>query len=129
MAKRTRGSHRPGQRRPDRQSPARPQTRPAGPPTSGLSEDEEARAAALESEALDLDRAARSSVSRQAARTRDSFAQRPARGQGLLAAKAAEEYAYVVRDVRHILAVGGIVLAIMAVFFVLVDVARVVTFS
>jgi hypothetical protein len=47
----------------------------------------------------------------------------------LLAARAAEEYAYVVRDVRRILAVGGAVVAVLAVMFVLVDVLRVVRFS
>jgi hypothetical protein len=45
----------------------------------------------------------------------------------LLAARAAEEYAYVVRDVRRILLVGGTIAAALAVIYVLVDVAHVVT--
>ncbi len=56
---------------------------------------------------------------------------RPGRagGQGLLAARAAEEYGYVVRDVRRILAVGGSIVVILAVLYVLIDVAHVVTIS
>ena len=45
----------------------------------------------------------------------------------MLAVKAAEEYAYVVRDVRRIVLVGGLMVGLMAVLFVLIDVAHVVT--
>jgi hypothetical protein len=41
--------------------------------------------------------------------------------------KAAEEYAYVVRDVRRILFVGSILAAALIVAFVLIDVAHVIT--
>ena len=53
---------------------------------------------------------------------------RPA-GQGLLATRAAEEYGYVVRDVRRILQVGGAVAAALAVLYVMIDILRVVTIS
>ena len=43
------------------------------------------------------------------------------------AVKAAEEYAYVVRDVRRILFVGSILAAALIVAFVLIDVAHVIT--
>jgi hypothetical protein len=45
----------------------------------------------------------------------------------LLAARAAEEYAYVVRDVRRIVRVGGSLAAALAVIYVLVDVLHLVT--
>ena len=101
MAKRTRGSNHPGQRRPDRHSPARQQPRPAGRPSQGLSAAEEARAA-------DLAPAGR-------------------RGMSPLAVRAAEEYAYVSRDVRRILWVGGSMIGLLGVFFVLIDILHVVT--
>jgi hypothetical protein len=45
----------------------------------------------------------------------------------LLAARAAEEYAYVVRDVRRILIVGGSLAAVLGVLFVLIDLLHVVS--
>ncbi|MGA3030826.1 MAG: hypothetical protein ABSE58_08845 [Candidatus Limnocylindrales bacterium] len=56
---------------------------------------------------------------------------RPGRpgGQGLLAARAAEEYGYVVRDVRRIILVGGSIVGALFVLFVLIDVFHVVTIS
>ena len=48
MAKRTRGSNRPGQRHPDRHGSARPQNRPAPRPSGALSATEEARAGVME---------------------------------------------------------------------------------
>jgi len=52
-----------------------------------------------------------------------------ARSQGLLAARAAEEYNYVVRDVRRILRVGGSLAVVFLAIVVLVDVLHVVTVS
>ena len=119
MAKRNRGPNRPGQR------PARPQSRPASRPASSLSADDEARAAELEKQIVDRERAS------DTARSRAAEPGRSARGsgQGLLAAKAAEEYAYVVRDVRRIIAMGVVLTIIMAVLYVLVDVAKVIVVS
>jgi len=48
------------------------------------------------------------------------------RGQSPLAVRAAEEYGYVSRDVRRILRVGGAMVAILSVFFVLIDVLHVI---
>jgi hypothetical protein len=131
MAKRTRGSNRPGQRRADRHAPARPQTRPASRPAGALSEAEEARAAELESQIVAQERAAQAGQTRARDRARATETARPGRpgGQGLLAARAAEEYAYVVRDVRRILVVGGGLVAALAALYVLIDVAHVVTIS
>ena len=131
MAKRTRGSNRPGQRHADRHSPARPQPSSAPRSSGALSQTEEARAAELEALIVAQDRAAEAGRARDRERGKSSELARPGRagGQGLLAARAAEEYAYVVRDVRRILVVGGALAAALVVLYVLIDVARVVTIS
>ena len=131
MAKRTRGSNRPGQRHADRHGPARSQSQPAFRPAGSLSAAEEARAAELESEIVAQDRAAEVGRSRARDRVRATETARPGRagGQGLLAARAAEEYGYVVRDVRRIVLVAGAMVAALAVIFVLIDVAHVFTIS
>jgi hypothetical protein len=125
MAKRTRGSNRPGQRQ-----SARSQTQPASRPSGSLSRDEEARAAELESHIVARERVTDNDL----ARARDRAKTEPTRsgragGQGLLAARAAKEYDYLVRDIRRIVFVGGMVAAIMAALYVLVDVAHLVTIS
>jgi hypothetical protein len=128
MAKRTRGSNRPGQRH---AGSARPQTRPASRPSSALSATEEARAAELESQIVAQERDAVQSRSRVRDRGRAGEATRAGRpaGQGLLATRAAEEYGYVVRDVRRIFQVGGAVAAALAVLYVMIDILHVVTIS
>lgn len=117
MAKRARGTTtRPGQRRPIQRPAARPSTgaRPApatapgadvAPPRSAsLTPEEEARAAQLE--------AAIVAQERQAEDGRRSRAQRAApelvaRSSSPLAVAAANEYAYVARDIRKVAIVGG----------------------
>ena len=134
MAKRTRGSARPGQRHADRRGPGRPQPRPDSRPDSRpagvLSDAEEARAAELEARIVAQERDAEVARSRPRDRGRSIDSDRTAaraRNAGLLAAKAAEEYAYVVRDVRRIIQVGGGMAIILAALYVLVDVLRVVS--
>jgi hypothetical protein len=126
MAKRTRGSNRPGQRH----GSARPTSRPAPRPDNALSETEEARAAELESEIVAQERATDTAKNRSKERARADAA-RPARAgaPGLLAVKAAEEYAYVVRDVRRILMVGSVMVLALVVAYVLIDVAHVVSIT
>jgi hypothetical protein len=127
MAKRTRGSNRPGQRHAERHSSARPVSRPA----SALSESEEARAAELEAQIVAQERVAEAGRDRAKERTRATETTRPGKagGQGLLAVRAAEEYAYVVRDVRRILVVGGALALSMVALYILIDVAHVITIS
>ena len=129
MAKRTRGSNRPGQRPPDRHSPARQQPRPTGRPSQGLSAAEEARAAELESQIVAQERSTAQNVARSRDRSRvaDLAPAGRARGQSPLAVRAAEEYAYVSRDVRRIIWVGGAMIGMLGVFFVLIDVLHVIT--
>jgi hypothetical protein len=129
MAKRNRGSNRPGQRHPDRREPARQQPRPAGSPAQGLSAAEVARAADLESQIVAQERATAQSAarSRDHSRVMDVGPTGRPRGLSPLAVRAAEEYAYVSRDVRRIVEVGGLMIGVLAVFFVLIDIMHVIT--
>jgi hypothetical protein len=122
MAKRARGSHRPGQRAP-LQRTTRPGTPPAPSTTSTsasaavaprpaeLTPQEEARAAALEAQIVAEEKAAdesrRRSADRGRTRTGDSVP------RSTLAVSAAEEYAYVGRDVRRISLIGGSLIILM----------------
>jgi hypothetical protein len=130
MAKRTRGSNRPGQRHADKRGSARPQSQTTSRPAGALSASEETRAAALESEIVAQERAAEISRNRAKNVGRPETG-RPGRssGPGLLATRAAEEYAYVVRDVRRIIVVGGAMAITLAVLYVLIDVAHAITIS
>ncbi|MFL5674608.1 MAG: hypothetical protein ACJ779_06360 [Chloroflexota bacterium] len=106
MAKRSRGTaSRPGQRPPlQRQAP-----RPAAPPATtvvarpaGLTDEEEARAAALEAAIVAEERQA-DAASKRARTPRPE----PVSRVSTLEISAADEYAYVARDVRRIAIVGG----------------------
>ncbi len=135
MAKRQRT--RPGQRssaragRPGTRPPAG--ARPAGParPVGALTAAEEARAAELEAQILAEERAAEAGRSRARERKRSDVAATGAapgrsREGSLLAARAEEEYAYVVRDVRRIARVGGSLVGVLAILFILIDVVGVI---
>ena len=126
MAKRIRGSTRPG-RRPRLQRPAERPADAAPRRPGGLTREEEARAAEIEATILAEERAAQQSARRT--RDRDRFAEvGGSRGRELapLAVRAADEYAYVRRDVFRIVRVGGGLLAILAILYVLIDVAHVI---
>lgn len=119
MAKRSRGSSsRPGQRRPQKQASA-----PAQRPTGGLTAAEEARAAELEAALVAQERSAEQVRSRGRDKGRGEFV-RPA-ASGLLAQRASEEYTYVVRDVRRISVVGGALVGILLLLWVVRDVLNV----
>ncbi len=129
MAKRSRGSTRPGQRPASRRPGQRPEpTRPAVAPrpSSTLTEAEEARAAELEAEIVAKERAG--AIER--GRRERGRAEPVVRGRegSLLSARAAEEYTYVVRDVRRIGMVGGSLLLVMVVLFLLIEVGHVITY-
>ncbi len=141
MAKRARGTGRPGQqrplqrsrRRPDAAGPASARAEPptsSAPPSStpptgarrlrtGLTEDEEARAAQLEAAILAEERAAEAATRR---RDRSGTAPVGPREAAPLPVRAAEEYAYVRRDIIRIARVGGILLLILAILHVLINV-------
>jgi hypothetical protein len=126
MAKRQRT--RPGQR-PPASRPARPAARPTeSRPAGSLSAAEEARAAELEARIVAEERAAETARSRGRDRRRDEgtlagYAPSRAREGSIVAARAEQEYAYVVRDVRRIVRVGGSLLIVMFVLFLVIDVA------
>lgn len=118
MAKRVRGSStRPGQR-PRRQRAAAPRGRvdsqPVTPaPSTSLTPAEEARAAELEAQIVAAEREAESMASRGRERGRrqeESVARvRP----GSIAVRGQEEYAYVARDVRRLVTIGGSLIALL----------------
>jgi hypothetical protein len=128
MAKRARGSVRPGQRRPiDR----RPATTPAASPTStparaaGLTDAETARAAELEQQLLASERQAEAARSR----ARERSAREPSSGGGPLAVRAAQEYAYVARDMKQIGEMAVLMLAILFGLWFLIDIAKVISIA
>jgi hypothetical protein len=120
MAKRVRGSVRPGQRRPIDRRPASAASSAAAPKPAGLSDAELARAAELEEQLLAEERAAEDARKRTAQRTvaRDVT---PVRAIAI-----EDEYAYVKRDVRDIVRIAALLLAILFGLYILIDVAGVV---
>jgi hypothetical protein len=95
-----------------------------------LTASEEARAAELESAMLAEERAAETTRVRSKDRARGAI--EPAgrgrtRESSILATRSAEEYAYVVRDVRRIVRVGGGLLGVLVLLFLLIEVGHVVT--
>jgi hypothetical protein len=122
MAKRSRGStSRPGQRPPlVRQAP-----RPATPPPTttvvakpaGLTDAEEARAAQLEA-AIVAEERANEAASKKARTPRPE----PVGRASSLEVSAAEEYAYVARDVRRIAIVGGSLIGFLLILWVIAQV-------
>ena len=132
MAKRQRT--RPGQRRGRQGARQALGPRPAAParPVGALTAAEEARAAELEAQIMAEERAAEAGRERARERRRAEATIGAAPGRtregSLLAARAEEEYAYVVRDVRRIARVGGALVGLLAILFVLIDVTHVIRF-
>ena len=127
MAKRARGSVRPGQRRPVDKRPATPAAaaRPAAvtPKPVGLSEAELERAAQLEADLLAQEKAAEQARTRTRARaTRETVI--PANGSLSVAAQA--EYAYVARDVKDIVRIASILIGILIALWLVIDVFAIV---
>lgn len=118
MAKRSRGHlSRPGQRPPLQRQAARPSTAPAtvqstAPATvdpDALTDAEEARAAELEAAIVAEERQADAASQK----TKTQRTVEPAVRASTLEVSAAEEYAYVARDVRRIAIVGGSLVALL----------------
>jgi hypothetical protein len=124
MAKRVRGTtSRPGQRRPLQRTTPRP-AKPSAPvsevvarPSDELTDAEEARAAELEAAIVAEERQAEESR-RITRSTRAAESAASNRAQSSLATSAAEEYAYVARDVRRIAIVGGSLVALLIVLWI-----------
>lgn len=124
MAKRARGTVRPGRRRPIDRRPASPSPA-AAPRPAGLSEAELARAAELEAQLLAQEKAAEQARTRNRQRTatRELVSSGPT---GSLAVQASKEYAYVARDVKDIVRIASLLIGILVALWILIDVARVV---
>ena len=136
MAKRVRGSSHPAGRRPARR-PSRPSgpsgpsdARPAAPgtpaatPSGALTPEEERRAAEIEARIVAEERAAEELLRRSRSRGRGAEA-----GRSLepLVVRAGQEYAYVRRDVIRFVRVAAFLLGILAVLYVLINVAGVIS--
>ena len=110
MAKRARGSTtRPGQRaRLQRAATTRPVETTATPTVrpASLTPEEEARAAQLEAQIVAEEKAAETATKRDRDRARRG-APEPVVRSGTIASRAQAEYAYVMRDVRKIVTIGG----------------------
>jgi hypothetical protein len=121
MAKRARGStSRPGQRPPLQRQAVRPVSRPTTTTAplvrpDSLTDAEEARAAQLEAAIVAEERQAEEAKRRaRPARTTDAV---PMRSTSSLAVSGADDYAYVARDVRRIVFVGGsLVVLLLAIW-------------
>jgi hypothetical protein len=123
MAKRSRGSTRPG-RRARLQRPA-PRPADAARRSGGLTHEEEQRAAEIEAAIVAEERAAQNAVRRTRDRDRDRGAEGGYRRDlAPLSVRAADEYAYVRRDVLRIARIGGGLLVVMAILYVLIDVTH-----
>jgi hypothetical protein len=131
MAKRVRGSTaRPGQRRPIQRSatrstassaPATPATpaAPTAPLPPTLTDEEEARAAQLEAAIVAEERRAEDTERPARSPRRETGAPRETSS---IAISAAEEYAYVARDVKRISLVGGSLVLVLLGLWVLAHV-------
>jgi len=113
MVKRARGTTRPGQRPRIQRTTARPSTTASPAPSRplALTPEEEARAAELEAKIVAEERAAAEAQRRsrdRGRRTAESASEPSLRASALpLSVRAADEYQYVVRDVRRITVIGG----------------------
>ena len=132
MAKRARGSNRPGQRRPTRRTnrptraPAAPATPASAPgPSDGLTAAEEARAAELESRVLEEERAAGRAADQSSSAAAEGMngraRSRERAGGAGLAAQYAHEYDYVSRDLRRIAILMASLTGVMVVLWILID--------
>lgn len=136
MAKRSRGSTRPGQRRPSqRPRPAAQRPQPnvlstPDRPSNALTEAEEARAAEIEAGIVEQERAAETARRRSRERERSAAAEPEVavrgRPRGSLAVRYADEYAYVRKDLRQIAVLAVVLLAILFALYFLIDVAGVI---
>ena len=120
MAKRARGSVRPGQRRSLDRRPATSASAAATPRPTGLSEAELARAEELEQQLLAEERAAENARKRTAERATT----REVAGTRTLAFE--DEYAYVSRDLKDIARIAILLFAVLFVLYIVIDVMDVV---
>jgi len=131
MAKRSRGStSRPGQRPPLQRQAARPAAAAAAaapvvaPRPDTLTDAEEARAAELEASIVAEEKAAE--TARKRSTTSRSADDAPVRSTSSIEIAAAQEYAYVARDVKRIALTASLMVAILATLYILTNVLGVI---
>ncbi len=130
MAKRVRGSSRPGRRRPIDRRPASASPRPAFEPAAsaaptpvsaprpgGLTDAEVQRAAQIEAALLAEERAAEST--RRRSQERAVVARENA---GARSIRPEVEYAYVARDIRDIVRIAALLLVVLVALWIAIDV-------
>ena len=126
MAKRARSRTRPGQRAPLQRSGSSrsslgvpPLASPLNPPRPAtLTPEEEARAAEIEARLVAAERSAEEAARRQVGGRRPAAPARETPGRtGSIAVRAQQEYAYVARDVKRIALIGGSLLALLIVLW------------
>lgn len=124
MAKRARGSStRPGQRA-RLQRTTTPRARvdsPATKPSTTLTPAEEARAAELEAQIVAAEREAEAAAGRARDRSRRPTEPEARVRPGSIAVRASEEYAYVSRDVRRLVLIGGSLVALLIGLWVVIQ--------
>jgi hypothetical protein len=129
MAKRARGGNRPGQRAPLRRSTAArpplaipPLPSPSATPRPAtLTDEEEARAAEIEARLVAAERSAEEAARRQVrGNRRPAEREAPVRA-GSIAMRASEEYAYVARDVRRIALIGGSMVGLLILLWIVIQ--------
>jgi hypothetical protein len=128
MAKRTRGSSRPGQRRPIQRSTriAKPsEPAPVAPRSTTLTPQEEARAAELEAQIVAEERQAEQAQRRARDRQQRAAGDPVVSSTVPLSVREAEEYAYVARDVRRIATIAAGLFAIMIGLWIALQVSGV----
>ena len=128
MAKRTRGSSRPGQRRPIQRSTriAKPsEPAPVAPRSTTLTPQEEARAAELEAQIVSEERQVEQAQRRARDRQQRAAGDPVVRSTVPLSVREAEEYAYVARDVRRIATIAAGLFAIMIGLWIALQVSGV----
>lgn len=125
MAKRKRYPGRPAGRPTAKVAPKATSTLGATIRTGGLTSAEVERAAALEAELVAREKAANADSARRRARTRGLGIAASGDAGATLSVRASHEYAYVARDVRRIGLTAGLMFAILAGIWVLVNVGGV----
>lgn len=125
MAKRTRYPGRPAGRRPTAKPAPTSSTPGAVIRTGGLTSAELERAAALEAELVAREKAAIADNARRRARGKPMELGVVSDAREPLSVRASHEYAYVARDVRRIGLTAGLMFAILAGLWVLVNIGGV----
>ena len=99
------------------------------PRAGGLSATEEARAAEIEAQIVASEAAAENERGRARNKRRSTEDVRDdtsrTRSGSLLAIRGEQEYAYVVRDIRRIATVGGSLLVVLLILYILIEVVGV----